>query len=823
MGRLGVSWLDVKLGLRMIFRHPGLTAVALFALSIGIPASLMPIHIMEAVGSGLPFAEAGGVVGIRNRDLADGGSQIRSLHDFFIWRDELSTFEAVAAARTDPLNVISDDGQAAPIRGSEITAAAFRILRVPPLLGRTLVEEDEVPGAPDVVLLSHNTWQTRLGGDPDVVGTTIRIGTTRHEIVGVMPEGFLFPMRDELWLPLRDQPTEYERGMGPDIITFGRLAPGASLGDAEAELSTVGARIAAEFPETNEFLRPQVMEYTAMIAGIDPSERVEIYFIQLIAFMLLAVVCGNVGTLILARTSTRTGEIAIRTALGASRSRIIGQLFVEALVLAVAAAGVGLFLGDLVANAFQREAFLEAPFWFDLGVKPRTVAVTLSVAVFCAVVAGVVPAVKATGPRVQRSLQGARAGSSMRFGGVSSVLIVAEVALAVAFLTAAGTLSQGLLADARVESEIETDEYQMSLVRIPWTDHSAFENDLRVDEFKADVVAAHEALLRQLQAEPGVRGVAMGSGLPGMEHPGRRIEVDGEDQGEEFQGHVVRFARVDVGFFDGLGASIHAGRDFNTGDLAGTLQAGRTSVIVNTDFVDNVLGGRNPLGQRFRYRVPDDQEPGQWYEIIGVVGHLGMNDGDPLADQGLDHPGSPGELHPIWTAVHVGADPMAFTPRLREITALVDPQAMIQYPAAMDKAPNGEKQAVTYGSLILFFLSGIALLLSGAGLYALMSFTVTQRRREIGVRTALGARSGNVFLAVARRAFVQLVVGTALGVGLGYLFVTELVGNRSDFGTDPMVILATCALFMFIVGLLACIAPTLRALGIKPVEALKEA
>ena len=820
--RLGTSWLDVKLGLRMLVRHPGLTLVTVFALSIGIPASLIPIHVLNAIAAPLPFDEADRIVGIRNRDIVQGGAQSRILHDFYAWRDELTTVQTLAAARTDPYNVLSEDGRAAPIRGSEITASAFEILRVPPRLGRTLLPSDETPGAPDVVVLGHDVWQSRLAGDPDVVGTTIRIGTTPHEIVGIMPEGFMFPIRDLLWLPLRDRPTDYERGMGPDIIVFGRLADGASVEDARAELTTIGTRMAAEFPDTHERLRPQVMGYTAIVAGVDPADRAELYFVQLIVLALLAIVCGNVGTLILARTATRSGEIAVRTALGAGRGRIIGQLFVEALVLAVVSAGLGLTLGHVVGTAVGRSLFLEAPFWFDLGMTPRTVALGLSVAVFCAVLAGVLPALKATGRKVQRSLPGARTGSALRFGGLSSLLIIAEVALAVGFLTMGGMLSQGLLASRSSPMDIDPGEYLMGLLRIPWTDHSAVENDLRVPEFRSKVVAAHEALVRRMAAEPGVRGIAIGSPLPGMQHPSRRLEVEGEDRAEGFQGHRVMRARVDVGFFEGLGREILSGRGFTTGDLHGDIEEDRTPVIVNTSLVERVLGGRNPLGQRVRYRVPEGQEPGPWYEIVGVVGSLGMNEADPGRDEGVYHPAAPGELHPLWLAVHVGADPLAFTPRLRQIASEVDPEAMIQYPLALADAPNGERQATRYGTFLLAFLSGVALLLSGAGLYALMSFTVAQRTREIGIRTALGARPARIAVTIARRAFIQLVAGVVLGTGLGLWLISRVADEASTSVVEPPVVLALCAAFMLVVGMLACLVPTLRGMRIRPVEALKE-
>lgn len=559
-----------------------------------------------------------------------------------------------------------------------------------------------------------------------------------------------------------------------------------------------------------------------MVVGIDPGDRSQVYLIQLIVLVLLAIVCGNVGTLILARTATRSGEIAIRTALGASRARIVSQLFVEALVLAVASAGLGLVLGDQFGKAFARRAFVEAPFWFDLGVRPKTAALALSVAVFCALIAGVVPALKSTGRAVQRSLQNARAGSSVRFGGASTVLIVAEVAMAVGFLIVGATLSSALVAGASVKADIEPSEYLMAMLRVPWTDHRAVENDLSVAEFRNEVVADHLELARRLAAEPGVRGVAMGNRLPVMEHPTRRVEVDGDDRSEGFEGHRVRIATVDVGFFSGLDAPIVNGRDFNTADLVGAIDTDRTAVIVNTAFVRHVLGDRNPLGQRIRYVRPEDQEPGPWYEIVGVVGHLGMNELDPTNDDGMYHPGAPGEIHPIFMAIHVGADPLSFTPRLREIARVVDPQAMIQYVFPLEDAPNGDRQVNQYSLVLLLFLAAIAITLSGAGLYALMSFTVSQRTREIGIRTALGGQPGQIVLVIVRRAFLQLAAGVAAGALLGVWLLSKLVGGAPPGEIDPAMVVVASAAFMFFVGMLACVVPTIRGLRVRPVEALKE-
>lgn len=828
VGRSGpFSWLDVKLGLRMLLRNPGLTVVSIITLSIGIPISLIPVHGMKAAFAPLPFEEGDRIVAIQNIHVVSRRSDSRSLHDFFVWRDELTTFEAVAAARTDFYNVISEDGRATPLPGAEITASGLRIVRVAPLMGRALLDLDELPGAADVVVISHELWQARMGGDPDVLGKTIDIGAEPHEVVGVMPEGFLFPFDEQLWLPLRDRPTDFERGGGPRLTVFGRLADGASTDEARAELETVGARLSDEYPDTHGQLRPQLMGFTETWW---PIGRAQTYLTELFALALLMIVCGNVGTLILARTASRSGEIAVRTALGASRGRIVSQLFVESLVLAVAAVGIGLLLADYIATRFQSALPLALPFWVDFGVKPGTVVVALLVAALCAVVAGVLPALRATGPGVGVVLQSAGARSGMRFGRAATVLIVAEVALTVAFLTVGGTLTYALVENEAATREIDPDEYLFVGLTIPWMDHGGAEYSdslhLRgffgrpVPEFRERVTAVVTDLRDRLSAEPGVRGVAMGNRVPEVWHPVAFVEVEGEERGGGFRGHRIRNATIDLGFFDGLGHDVLVGRGFNAGDLAGTARGHRSSVIVNTAFVEHVLGGRDPIGRRVRYVVRGEQEPAPWYEIVGVVGHLGMN-AISTRDEGMYHPAGAGEIHPLMMAIRLGEDPLSFVPRLRAIAGEVDAGAMIQWPTVLSDAPNLDRTRIFFGNLLLVFLCGITLMLSGAGLYSLMSFTVSQRTREIGIRSALGGRPEGILIAIARRAFLQLAAGITGGAGLGVVLLYSL--READIpGPNPVLTLVVCSAFMLLVGLLACLEPTLRALRIEPVEALNE-
>ncbi|MHB1191722.1 MAG: ABC transporter permease [Longimicrobiales bacterium] len=822
--RTGASWLDLKLGLRMLRKQPALTVVAVFALSIAIPVSLLPFHVAQAFKVTLPFDEGERIVGLRNWDTEASNEQSRSLHDFHRWKQELKSYEAIGAARTDPYNVISEDGRAAPVRGSEVTASTFDIVRVAPILGRRLVEADEIAGAPDVVVISSDVWRSRLGGAPDVVGRTVRIGGVPHEVVGVMPEGFLFPFRDHLWLPLRADPLDYQPGQGPDLVVFGRLADGVTLAEANAEIAGAGSRTAKTSPSTHARLRAEVVPFVQVTMGGELDDDPGFYALQVLALILLAVACGNVGTLILARTSTRSAEIAVRTALGASRARIVSQLFVEALVLAVLGAGFGLLLGDVVARRIQALVASQLPFWFDLGVKPRTVAWALGAACLSAVLAGVVPALKATGRGVQRTLQRATAGASgIRFGGMSTGLIMTEVALAVVFLTMGAMLAPSVLQDRSEGMGIADEEVLASTLRIPRVDPTSDQAEEHERRFRVRVATTQQELLRRLAAEPGVRGVTMASSLPGQDHREVWVEVEGEDRPSGSQGHWLRSVLVDVDYFRSLRRPVLLGRDFDRADLVGESIAERPPVIVNTSFVDRVLQGRNPLGQRIRYIPRGGGEPSAWYEIVGVVGHLGINEINPARDEGVYHPVPPGELNPIRIGVHVGADPAAFTARLRALATEVDAGAMIQDPMPLDEAFSEVRAGTQWGTFFLALLSAIAILLSSAGLYAIMSFTVAGRTREIGIRAALGATPESILRTIARRALLQLSAGVAVGLVAGGVLVRLLEDDSAVQPFTPWTPLALAAGAMLLVGMLACLPPLRRGLRIRPVDAMKEA
>jgi predicted permease len=816
----GVSWLDIKVGVRMLGKHPGLTAVAVFALAVGIPVGLVPFHAAAAFQAPPPLDGADRIQILKNINVMTSLWEAPSLYDFERLRAELTTFESLAASTRGALyNVASDDGAALPVHGAEVTASMFAITRVAPLLGRGLSTADEALGAPDVVVISHDLWQSRFGSDPDIVGKSIRIGGVSRAVVGVMPDGFLFPVRDHLWLPAHLRPS-VDTHDGPPLIVFGRLADKVTPAEAETELVAASARLAQDFPELHARLEAAVVPYTIGLfgAGKDGLQgEAGFYAFQMLALMVLVVACANVGMLILARTATRSAELAVRTALGASRTRVVAQLFTEALVFAVLAAGIGLLVADrIAANRFDW-MLDRLPYWIDFGVTPTTTLWGLVLAVFSAGLVSVVPALKVTGRAVGQNIQRAAAGrSGIRFGGISSVLIIVDVAVAVVAVALALGLSNGLT-DQQIGTGIEGNEYLYAELRVPRVESSDGSVDFDATEFARRAGETQTALQQRLAAEPGVRGVAVGSVFPGMDHYSRRIEIEGQPLTGDTEPERAMAADVDIDFFAAFDHPILSGRGFHVGDINREV----APVVVNTGFVDWLLGGQSPIGRRVRYVSGRGEDPGPWLEIIGVVGPLGM-DVISTDKPGIYHPLGPGDLNPARFAIHVDGDPTGFTTRLRDIADEVDSAAIISNPQPLDEVVSFNANIIGWVTSGAAALMAILLALSISGTYALMSFTIAERTREIGIRAALGAQRSSLVFTIGRRALAQLGIGVLLGMAVGGRLLHEVQAAGRIPAYSPLALTLVLGIGVtLLVGSTACVAPTLRALKILPTEALR--
>ena len=441
----GLAWLgglalDLRLGARMLAKSPGLTVVGVLGLAVAIAIGATSFGIISRIaGAGLPLDEGDRIVALQNVDArGSADADATHLHDLATWRLSLDAVPELGAYREVNRNVIAAGVPASPLRIAEMTASGFRIARVPPQLGRPLVDDDERPGAPPVVVIGHDLWVGRFGGDSALLGRTIGIGATAHTDVGIMPPGFAFPVNNRVWTPLRLDPLAFPRGAAPSIRVFGRLAPDATLESAQAQLAAIGARLAADHPATHEHVRARVLPYA--YSFMDSPDLVwALHLTQLLVSMLLVVIGTNVAILVYARTAARAGEIAVRTALGASRRRVVVQLFMEGLVLSAVAAVVGLAAGAAalwhIRTYARRRAGDQVPFWMEFGLTPGLVLYVAGLAVLGAVVIGALPALKATGRRVTAGLAHlGTSGAGLRLGRMWSVLVVAQVAVAVALL-----------------------------------------------------------------------------------------------------------------------------------------------------------------------------------------------------------------------------------------------------------------------------------------------------------------------------------------------------------------------------------------------------
>ena len=819
IGRLpfGISLVDLKLGVRMLFKYPGLTLVGTFAMSVAV-AIIVGFHsITEVFIDGtLPVPEGDRVVSVWNADISTGRVGKQTLGDMLTWRESLESLENVGAFTIRHRVVLASDGQALSVRAAQISPSAFRMLRVPPLLGRTLVADDERPGGPAVALLGFDLWQSGFGADTAIVGKTIRLRGVQHSVVGVMPHGFGFPLNEQLWTPTRISGLDLGPGGGPRVVySVGRLAPGVTLEEAEAELRGVGSRLAPDHPETHALLRPRIATFTRAWVETDGWTMLSLARVLIVIVLIIAAL--SVGTLVYARSAAREGEMAVRNALGASRHRIALQMFAEALVLASLAASVGVGVVVWALNEFMTLVTLntdDVPSWWDPRLGPSTVLLVVGLTLLAAVLTGVLPALKVTGRRMRSGLERVGAGGSgLRFGKTASAVVIIQVTISVALLIVVGLELRNFIHTQALDDGIAREDYLAAELRVDREPSTSDVDGGRAADFARNVEIWRE-LGRRLSLEPGVLGATFGTSLPGVEHPVRPIEVDGiPPPFEGAAGHRARVAWVEPNYFDLFGAPVRVGRAFDAGDI--TDSEARVA-IVNEAFVRRVLASGGPIGQRIRLDPRDARSSGQWLEIVGVSGDLTLDLSSPVGRWPAVYFALVTATGPIHLAVHVRGEPSQFVGRLGAIGAGLNPPVMLLRPRRLEEIVGTYVTQLRLARLGMVLLMFAALLLSTAGIYALMSFTVSQRTREIGIRTALGANPRRVVGEVFSRAIGQLAVGTFLGLALG------VVGTQGRlFAQGPGPVAATTGLIL-IMGLIACGRPVSKALRIQPTEALRD-
>lgn len=809
---VGTCWLDVKLGLRLLLKYPGLTLVSTVALAIGI-AIVAGFHagtefIVRPV---LPNAQGDRIVAIWNHDASVADRGVQTLGDMLAWRRAVTTVEHIGAFVLQERAVSATDDLPRLVWTAQISASAFEMLRAAPLMGRLLIEEDERPGAPAVALVGFEFWQSELLGDPTIVGKTIRIGGVQHIVVGVMPDGFAFPRREQLWTPLAIPAAGLQPGEGPAIDrSFGRLAPFVTLNEAAAQLQVVGSRLSADHPETHSTLRPRMVTFARSFLEADEPGLAQLMSAARVLIVIVVLIVGvNVGTLVYARNAARVGEVALRMAIGASRRRIAVQMFVEALVLASLAGAVALavmawplhLLREVFATSIAQGAPL--PYWFVVRLGPSTILVIVGLVLLCAVLTGVLPSLKLTDRQMGSKIQPVQAGvSTLRFGRVTTAVIVTQVAISVALLTVAAAQLRTLVGDwLSIDSgKLAVDGYLTA--------------QLRWDNAEAGQAETWRALGRELSQEPGVRGVTFDSFFRM-----RPFEAASSDAPP----HWTYVAAIEPNYFAVHGTPILAGRAFDAAD-GGDIH--RQVAMVNEAFVREVLSTGDAIGQRVR---PVDRRgrpsPGEALEIVGVVQDSPRFEisqrGPAWVTQPTLYVPLSATVAPVRMTVRMRDEPQQFVPRMSAIAAGIDPTLVVHQPRRLERIDSIDALFLRLYGFGVAFLVFAVLLLATAGVYSMMSFTVAQRTREIGIRTALGARPTRVAGDVFSRALRQVAAGTALGFALGFVASDGPFALSSGlFAHGPGLMMAVAALILVTVGL-ACGIPLQRALRIQPTEALR--
>ena len=800
---------DLLLGLRSLRKEPASALIASITLALGIGLCSVSFSLVYGVffrGLDVPEANRLTVIFRANpsRDMDEMWVTVHDLHD---WRAQQTTFEGLAHYSNGTVNLAGADG---PERydGAFVSANLFDLLRIRPVLGSGFRPGDDVAGAPLTVVLGHEVWTNRYSSDSAVVGKAVIVNGEAATILGVMPTGFKFPQTQDLWVAQRDnRAANPDRARAPGFKVIGRLKDGVSLDQAEAQMAQIAQRLAQEYPQSNEGITTQ---FQTILEDDTGPELVAVFgAMQVATLFVLLIAIANVANLLMARATLRTREAAVRTALGASRLRVVLPFFGETLVLS----GIGALLGVGIAYAGV-SIFDDAtqgvgkPYYMVFALDLPVLLFIVGVTLFTALLASAAPAFYVLRTDVNATLKDEARGSSSVLGGrLTKVLVTAEIALSCALLIGAGLMVRSIAALRNYDYPYATENIFTARVGL-------FETEYPTPEVRR---AFFQSLRDRLEGLPGAQSVALMSGLP-TNLGGRGIGIAGEVYAREQDYPEAQNATISTGFFKTFGVQILRGRDFTASDDGSS----PTVAIVNQAFADKFFPGREALGQRFAERAGRDSLA-EWMTIVGVAPNLRMEGFDS------DRPGAWGYYVPMWQrdmrfvslAVLTSGNPMALSATVREAVRGLNPNLPIYNADSMEDAV---RQATwfyyVFGTLFIVF-GAAALFMATVGLYGVLSFSVSRRMKEMGIRMALGANAQDVIRLILRQGGKQIAVGLGLGL-LAAFGLTRVIGILMFEVTpqDPPVF-TMVVLIIAGVGVLASLVPARRATRAEPTVALR--
>jgi len=795
---------DIRLSLRTLIKNPGFTAVAVTMLALGIGVNATVFTVTNAV-----LFKGFALVSRNDRLRYIGYTNSNccvSYPDFLDWRAQSKSFAGMAIVHGVSIMLSDESGFPENLSGNENSAEVFRVVGAKPLLGRDFAPSDEAPGAAPVAILHYGFWERRYGKDPNIVGRTLWMNGALTTVIGVIPQGFSFPQKVDVWVPLVQTPRVMKRENRDTWMVVGRLADGVTVETARAEMEIIGRRLAAAYPLTNHDLLPEIQTFTQFFIG--PSGAL-IYGSMwgAVGFVLL-IACANLANLLLARAIGRSREISVRIALGAGRWRIIRQLLIESLMLA----GLGGFLGWWIAKWGVRTyelAMARKSSWLivDYTMDHRVLGYLIAISIGTGILFGLAPALRLSKLDVNSALKdgGRGATGGGRAQHLSALLVAGEMALAVVLLAGAGVMIRSYLKIHTAEIGVHTADILGGSLALPTEKYPRAE----------DKVSFYDRLITRLQALPGVESVAMADTLPTWGSAKFSYELEGEPPAEDGRRPKLSALKISPAYFRMLGAPVVSGREFNDADVA----SGVPVAIVNQLFASRFWPGEDPVGKRLR--LFDENTPEPWLTVVGVASNIIQNDQtrqrfDPMVY--LPYRQKPGGG--AWVLVRTRVPSSSLSNAFRQEVQALDPNLPLYGPMAIVDRMEGYWDSRFYGAMFLIF-AAIALLLASIGLYTVIAHAVSQRTQEIGIRMAMGGTPRDILRLVFRQGMLPVGIGLTIGLAASFAVNRLLKSMLVQVSpADPVTLLAASAVLIS-AALLGCLIPARRAMRVDPVVALR--
>ncbi len=819
---MNTLWQDVRYGARMLLKNPGITFVVILALALGIGANTAIFSVINAVLlRPLPYHESDRLVALNERSAVLEVMSI-SYPNFTDWRNQNHVFEKIGVYNRSSYN-LTGAGEVERIPTAQVSADLFAALRVNAAIGRVFNNEEDKPGGTPVVVLSHGLWQRRFGGQMSILNQALTLNGKSYTVIGVMPQGYLYPSRVEMWVPvgqLSGDPNWQQRGNHPGLFAVARLKPGATLAQAEADLDNIAANLEKQYPDSNAGNRVRIRPLLEIYVS-DARSTLWVLFGAVVFVLLIA--CANIANLLLARATARQKEMAIRSAMGAGRRRIARQLLTESVLLSLVGGILGLLIARWCIDFILYISPDAIPRSREISLDWRVLAFTIGVSFLTGILFGLVPALQAGVVDVHETLKETGRGTTRRHW-LRSSLVVVEVASTLVLLIGAGLMIRSFYRLQNVNPGFSYARLASFTVSLP---QKKYVTEEQQSEF-------FKRLLENIRTLPGVEASAAASGLPlGNNGWQTSFVLDGQPPPPRDQTPLMEACTVTPDYFRAMNIpllrgryftdqdnrSFLAGRDLSKLDEGERLVAGVNSIIIDEEFARRHWPNEDAVGKRIKFGTV---EKSSVLTVVGVVGRVKM--------EGLSQDSNRVQGYfPFWqlpfsgmtVIIKASGDPDQLIASAREQVKQVDPDQPIYNIRTMDEI-RAESVAPERLNLALFSIfAGIALLLAIVGIYGVMSYTVTQRTHEIGIRMAIGAQRRDVFKMVMGQGMMLALIGIAIGL-VGAFALTRLMATML-FGvtaTDPATF-AAIAILLTIVALLACYLPGRRATKVDPVVSLR--